>query len=62
MQYNFTVFVGDPHRLPTIVGSSEFRGISLIDTDVYIPNGGGEQWVCELWYQPFYSLGADEEM
>jgi hypothetical protein len=44
IQYYFTIFVGDPIRRPVIKGHPFFRGIALIDTDVYIPNGNGEQW------------------
>jgi hypothetical protein len=29
---------------PTIKGSFDFTGIALIDTDVYIPGGNGDEW------------------
>lgn len=44
MQYYYTIFTGDPVRRPTIVGSSDFQGIALIDTDYYIPNADGSEW------------------
>jgi hypothetical protein len=34
----------DPNNLPTIKGMSTFTGIALIDTDVYISNGNGDEW------------------
>jgi glucan 1,3-beta-glucosidase len=49
VQYYFTVFLGHPHDRPTIVGSENFKGIALIDTNVYYddrsePNGDGVNW------------------
>jgi glucan 1,3-beta-glucosidase len=44
IQYYFTAFIGHPIDRPVIKGSFKFRGIALIDTDVYIPGGNGEQW------------------
>jgi hypothetical protein len=43
-RYYYTQFVGDPNDRPTIRGKHEFIGIALIDTDVYIPNGDGNEW------------------
>jgi glucan 1,3-beta-glucosidase len=48
VQYYFTVFIGHPVNRPVIKGSSKFRGIALIDTDVYIPDGNGEQWFVRI--------------
>ncbi|KAF2434278.1 pectin lyase-like protein [Tothia fuscella] len=44
VQYYFTQFVGDPVRRPTIMGRKGFKGIALIDTDVYIDGGNGAEW------------------
>ncbi|KEQ78247.1 pectin lyase-like protein, partial [Aureobasidium namibiae CBS 147.97] len=44
IQYYYTQFVGDPNNRPVIKGSSDFTGIALIDTDVYIPEGSGAEW------------------
>lgn len=30
--------------MPTIKGAANFSGIALIDTDVYIPGGKGNEW------------------
>jgi hypothetical protein len=35
----YTQFIGDPISRPIIKGCSNFEGIGLIDTDVYIPGG-----------------------
>jgi len=40
----YTQFIGNPADRPIIVGSSDFVGIGLIDTDVYIPGGNSQQW------------------
>ncbi|KAI1114872.1 pectate lyase superfamily protein-domain-containing protein [Nemania sp. NC0429] len=42
--YYYTQFVGDVNNRPTIKGAKDFAGIALIDTDVYIPGGGGDEW------------------
>ncbi|KAI4724637.1 pectin lyase-like protein [Aureobasidium sp. EXF-10728] len=44
IQYYYTQFVGHPQDPPTIKGSTNFSGIALIDTDVYIPEGNGNEW------------------
>ncbi|KAL2015521.1 hypothetical protein VTK56DRAFT_5338 [Thermocarpiscus australiensis] len=44
IQYYFTQFIGDPTNKPTIKGLPTFKGIALIDTDVYIPGGNGSEW------------------
>jgi glucan 1,3-beta-glucosidase len=43
-RYYYTQFIGDPNDRPTIKGMSNFTGIALIDTDVYIPGGNGNEW------------------
>ena len=37
IQYYYTQFIGDANEWPTIKGTADFKGIALIDTDVYIP-------------------------
>ncbi|THW31700.1 pectin lyase-like protein [Aureobasidium pullulans] len=44
IQYYYTQFVGNPQDPPTIKGSTNFSGIALIDTDVYIPKANGDEW------------------
>ncbi|KAH9906746.1 pectate lyase superfamily protein-domain-containing protein [Xylariomycetidae sp. FL2044] len=44
IQYYYTQFVGNAKQKPTIKGTRNFTGIALIDTDPYIPGGGGSQW------------------
>jgi len=44
VQLYFTTFLGDPNDRAVIKGLSAFTGIALVDTDVYIPGGGGTQW------------------
>jgi hypothetical protein len=44
IQYYYTSFIGDPHHRPVIKPTLEFKGIALIDTDVYVKNGGGANW------------------
>lgn len=44
VQLYYTQFIGDPHDRPIIKGCDEFEGIALIDTDPYIPGGGGTNW------------------
>ncbi|RJE26608.1 hypothetical protein PHISCL_01022 [Aspergillus sclerotialis] len=44
IQYYYTQFVGDPLDRPVIKGDSNFSGIALVDTDVYIPGGNGLEW------------------
>jgi glucan 1,3-beta-glucosidase len=40
----YTQFVGDPNNRPTLRGLPDFKGIALVDTDVYIPGGNGTEW------------------
>ncbi|KAF2420739.1 pectin lyase-like protein [Tothia fuscella] len=44
LQYYYTIFVGDPHSPAIIKGAKDFKGIALIDTDFYVPNGNANQW------------------
>ncbi|OOF92665.1 glycoside hydrolase family 55 protein, partial [Aspergillus carbonarius ITEM 5010] len=44
IQYYYTQFVGNPTDKPTILGSENFTGIALFDTDFYIPGGDGSEW------------------
>jgi len=39
IMYYYTQFVGDANNLPTIMGTPNFFGIALIDSDVYLPYG-----------------------
>jgi hypothetical protein len=36
--------VGNPNDKPTILGSENFTGIALVDSDFYIPEGNGSEW------------------
>lgn len=40
--YYYTQMLGDAIQKPTIVGSANFEGISLLDSDPYLE--GGENW------------------
>jgi glucan 1,3-beta-glucosidase len=46
MMFYFTFLVGDatPNKRPTIIGSNNFEGIALIDTNQYIDGGNGTKW------------------
>lgn len=44
IQYYYTQFIGDANTWPTIKALSNFEGIAVIDTDVYIPGGNGQEW------------------
>ncbi|KAI1773231.1 pectin lyase-like protein [Hypoxylon cercidicola] len=44
IQLYYTQFIGDPLDPPIIQGCDTFKGIALIDTDVYIPGGSGAEW------------------
>ncbi|KAF3931246.1 hypothetical protein ABW19_dt0200752 [Dactylella cylindrospora] len=44
IQLYYTQFIGNWNNRPTIKGASNFVGIALIDTNVYIPGGNGDQW------------------
>ncbi|KAI0949266.1 hypothetical protein AcW1_008932 [Taiwanofungus camphoratus] len=42
--YYYTQLIGDAKNPPTLLASSSFSGIAVIDADPYIENGGGSQW------------------
>ncbi|KAJ3762988.1 exo-beta-1,3-glucanase [Lentinula raphanica] len=42
--YYYTQLIGDARNPPTLLASSSFAGIAVIDVDPYIPNGFGAQW------------------
>ncbi|GBE82055.1 Glucan 1,3-beta-glucosidase [Sparassis crispa] len=42
--YYYTVLIGDARVPPTLLASSGFSGMAVIDADPYIANGGGAQW------------------
>ena len=44
IQYYYTQFIGDAVLIPTIKATPNFEGIAVIDSDPYIPNGGGANW------------------
>ncbi|PHH67944.1 hypothetical protein CDD82_975 [Ophiocordyceps australis] len=44
IQYFYTQFVGHATDKPTIKGAAGFQGMALIDSDVYIPGGAGDEW------------------
>ena len=44
IQLYYTQFIGNANDRPTILGTSDFVGIALMDTDVYIPEGRGSEW------------------
>ncbi|KAH6647435.1 pectate lyase superfamily protein-domain-containing protein [Truncatella angustata] len=44
IQYYYTQFVGNPNSKPIILGSENFTGIALFDSDFYIPGGNGDEW------------------
>ncbi|KAH7369719.1 pectate lyase superfamily protein-domain-containing protein [Rhexocercosporidium sp. MPI-PUGE-AT-0058] len=44
IQLYYTQFIGNALSPPTIQGCETFKGIALIDTDVYNPGGSGSQW------------------
>lgn len=39
IQYYYTQFIGDANNLPTIMATSDFYGIGIFDSDVYLPYG-----------------------
>ncbi|KAL2827770.1 pectate lyase superfamily protein-domain-containing protein [Aspergillus cavernicola] len=43
-QYYYTQFVGNPNSRAVIRGTSNFTGIALVDSNVYIPGGNGDEW------------------
>jgi glucan 1,3-beta-glucosidase len=45
IQYYFTVFIGHPSMRPVVKGRPNFKGIALIDTDVYDDKTGDSYWV-----------------
>ncbi|KAF9820126.1 hypothetical protein IEO21_01559 [Rhodonia placenta] len=42
--YYYTQLIGDGRVPPTILASSDFAGIAVIDVDPYIAGGNGAQW------------------
>ncbi|KAK6343478.1 hypothetical protein TWF730_011067 [Orbilia blumenaviensis] len=44
IQLYYTQFIGNYNNRPIIKGSKDFVGIAMIDTNVYIPGGDGDQW------------------
>ncbi|EPQ58386.1 beta-1,3-glucanase [Gloeophyllum trabeum ATCC 11539] len=42
--YYYTQLIGDARSPPTLLASSGFSGIAVIDADPYIPGGNGAQW------------------
>jgi len=37
-----------PNSRPVIKAAPSFVGLGVIDTNPYIPGGGGAQWVCTI--------------
>jgi glucan 1,3-beta-glucosidase len=52
IQYYYSLFIGDANSVPHIIGSANFTGIALIDTDFYIPGGNGAEW-CKYSQVPY---------
>jgi Pectate lyase superfamily protein len=49
-QSYYTIIAGHPIHRPTIIGSPDFQGIALIDTNFYIDNAWGKtKQVCGSW-------------
>ncbi|KAM7193073.1 Pectate lyase superfamily domain containing protein [Naviculisporaceae sp. PSN 640] len=44
IQYFHSQFVGNPNNKPVIKGTANFTGIALIDGNVYVPEGNGDNW------------------
>ncbi|KAF9044173.1 exo-beta-1,3-glucanase [Panaeolus papilionaceus] len=42
--YYYTQLIGDAKTPPTLLASSSFVGMAVIDADPYTPGGGGAQW------------------
>ncbi|KAH9951962.1 exo-beta-1,3-glucanase [Amylocystis lapponica] len=42
--YYYTQLIGDGRVPPTLLASSSFSGMAVIDADPYIPGGNGAQW------------------
>jgi len=42
--YYYTQLVGDAMDPPTIIGTADFYGIALLDSDVYYPGQSGRSW------------------
>lgn len=42
--FYYTQMVGDATNPPTLLASSDFAGMSVVDADPYIPNGNGGNW------------------
>ncbi|KAK6522110.1 hypothetical protein TWF281_002677 [Arthrobotrys megalospora] len=43
-QHYYTQFIGNPNDRPILKATANFTGIALIDSDFYVPGGGGSQW------------------
>jgi hypothetical protein len=41
MQCYFTLLIGDANDRPILIGTEDFEGIALIDTNLYIEDGNG---------------------
>ncbi|KAF9531459.1 exo-beta-1,3-glucanase [Crepidotus variabilis] len=44
LPYYYTQLIGDARRPPTLLATTSFNGMAVIDVNPYIPNGGGAQW------------------
>lgn len=44
IQYYYQQFIGDASNPPTLKPSFGFTGIAVVDSDVYIPGGNGQEW------------------
>ncbi|KAF6804707.1 glucan 1,3-beta-glucosidase [Colletotrichum sojae] len=44
IQLYYTQFIGDAIDMPTLKGCDKFKGIAIVDTDPYIPEGNGANW------------------
>ncbi|KAK7023972.1 pectate lyase superfamily protein-domain-containing protein [Favolaschia claudopus] len=44
ISYYYTQLIGDAKRPPTLLATSSFSDIAVIDVDPYIPGGNGAQW------------------
>ncbi|KAF7295343.1 hypothetical protein MIND_01073700 [Mycena indigotica] len=44
IMYYYTQLVGDARNPPTLIATSGFTDIAIVDVDPYIPGGNGAQW------------------
>lgn len=44
LMFYYTQFIGDATNPPTLLASSDFVGMAVLDSDPYIPNGNGANW------------------